>query len=211
MNIKKIIILITGILFLSGCSTINSMSYQNIINKTKSDSNLSNVIRKGYKYYIPKGMKLVNNKDYNEIIMDQDNTYYLYVDVVSYYNNVKFDYKVNKDSYYSQKLDNGYLEINKLENDKYLIEIMDNYAKIEVIVDKANIKKAIAYSNVLISSVEYKYDVLDNLMKDDSFNTSEVEFNIFKTIKSDSDFATYEQMYGTYDETDGIKDSDIIE
>ena len=211
MNIKKIVTLIIGILFLSGCSTINSMSYQEIIEKTKTGSNLSNVVRKGYKYYIPKGMKLVNNKDYNEIIMDQDNTYYLYVDVVSYYNNVKFDYKVSSEAFYSEKLDNGYLEINKLENDKYLIEIMDNYAKIEVIVDKENIKKAIAYSNVLISSVEYKYDVLDNLMKDDSFNTSEVEFNIFKTIKNDSDFATYEQMYGTYEETDSIKDSDIIE
>lgn len=211
MKIRKILLIVISILLVSGCSTVNRMSYQEIINKTKSSNSLSNVTRRGYKYYIPKGIKLINNKDFNEILMDQDNAYYLYVDVVSYYNNVKFDYKINKNAYYSQKLDNGYLEINKTEDNKYLIEIMDNYAKIEVIVNEKNIKKALTYSNILISSVDYKYDVLDNMMKDDSFNTSEIEFNIFKTVASDSDFATYEEQYGQYNENDDVKDSDLIE
>ncbi len=211
MKIRKILLIVISILLVSGCSTVNRMSYQEIINKTKSSNSLSNVTRRGYKYYIPKGIKLINNKDFNEILMDQDNVYYLYVDVVSYYNNVKFDYKINKNAYYSQKLDNGYLEINKTEDNKYLIEIMDNYAKIEVIVNEKNIKKALTYSNILISSVDYKYDVLDNMMKDDSFNTSEIEFNIFKTVASDSDFATYEEQYGQYNENDDVKDSDLIE
>jgi len=211
MKIRKILLIIIGILFVSGCSTINNMSYQEIINKTKNSNSLTNVTRKGYKYYIPKGVKLINNKDFNEILMDQDNVYYLYVDVVSYYNNVKFDYKINNNAYYSQKLDNGYLEINKTLDNKYLIEIMDNYAKIEVIVNEKNIKKALTFSNVLISSVDYKYDVLDSMMKDDSFNTSEIEFNIFKTVASDSDFATYEEQYGQYNENDDVKDSDLIE
>ncbi len=211
MKIRKILLIVISILLVSGCSTVNRMSYQEIINKTKNSNSLSNVTRRGYKYYIPKGIKLINNKDFNEILMDQDNVYYLYVDVVSYYNNVKFDYKINKNAYYSQKLDNGYLEINKTEDNKYLIEIMDNYAKIEVIVNEKNIKKALTYSNILISSVDYKYDVLDNMMKDDSFNTSEIEFNIFKTVASDSDFATYEEQYGQYNENDDVKDSDLIE
>ena len=211
MNIKKIMIILISVLFVSGCSSINNMNYDEIINKTKNHSTLANVTRNGYKYYIPKGIKLLNNKDFNEILMDQDNIYYLYIDVVSYYNNVKFDYKINKNAYYSQKLNNGYLEINEVEGNKYLIEIMDNYAKIEVIVNKKNIKKALAYSNVLISSVNYRYDVLDNMMKDDSFNTSEIEFNIFKTITSESDFAIYEAEYGQYNETNDVKDSDLIE
>ena len=211
MNIKKIMVILISVLFVSGCSSINNMNYDEIINKTKNHSTLANVTRNGYKYYIPKGIKLLNNKDFNEILMDQDNIYYLYIDVVSYYNNVKFDYKINKNAYYSQKLNNGYLEINKVEGNKYLIEIMDNYAKIEVIVNKKNIKKALAYSNVLISSVNYRYDVLDNMMKDDSFNTSEIEFNIFKTITSESDFAIYEAEYGQYNETNDVKDSDLIE
>ena len=211
MKIRKILLIIIGILFVSGCSTINNMSYQEIINKTKNSNSLTNVTRKGYKYYIPKGVKLINNKDFNEILMDQDNVYYLYVDVVSYYNNVKFDYKINNNAYYSQKLDNGYLEINKTLDNKYLIEIMDNYAKIEVIVNEKNIKKALTFSNVLISSVDYKYDVLDSMMKDDSFNTSEIEFNIFNTVASDSDFETYEEQYGQYNENDDVKDSDLIE
>lgn len=211
MNIKKIMIILISVLFVSGCSSINNMNYDEIINKTKNHSTLANVTRNGYKYYIPKGIKLLNNKDFNEILMDQDNIYYLYIDVVSYYNNVKFDYKINNNAYYSQKLNNGYLEINEVEGNKYLIEIMDNYAKIEVIVNKKNIKKALAYSNVLISSVNYRYDVLDNMMKDDSFNTSEIEFNIFKTITSESDFAIYEAEYGQYNETNDVKDSDLIE
>ena len=211
MNIKKIMIILIGVLFLCGCSSISNMNYDEIINKTKNHSALANVTRSGYKYYIPKGIKLINNKDFNEILMDQDNVYYLYIDVVSYYNNVKFDYKINNNAYYSQKLDNGYLEINEVEGNKYLIEIMDNYAKIEVIVNKKNIKKALAYSNVLISSVNYRYEILDNMMKDDSFKTSEIEFNIFKTITSESDFAIYEAEYGQYNETDDVKDSDLIE
>ena len=211
MNIKKIIAVTIVALFLTGCANIHNLSYSEIISETSNSKDLSNVTRKGYKYYVPKGIKIVNNKDYNEILMDQDNTYYLYIDVVSYYHNVKADYHVNNKVYYSQKLNNGYLEINELDNKKYLIEIMDNYAKIEVIVDKKNIKKALAYSNILINSVEYKYDVLDGMMKDDSFNTSEIEFNIFKTISSDSNFAVYEQEYGQYKEDDSIKDSDLIE
>lgn len=35
----------------------------------------------------------------------------------------------------------GYVEVNLLKNDKYLVEIMYNYAKIEVIVDKSNLNE----------------------------------------------------------------------
>lgn len=209
MKKVKYLIIILAIVFITGCTNINKTDYKKLINDIGQGMRLTNTSRKGYKYYVPKGIKIINVKDYNEILRDDNYTYYLYVDVVSFYNGVKCEYIENKNAYYSLKLDNGYLEINKLENDKYLIEIMDNYAKIEVIVDGNYLKKAVTFSEIILSSIEYKYNVLDSLMKEEMLNSSEIEFDIFKTISSDASFSVYEEEYNQYEET--VKDSDMIE
>ncbi len=210
MKYFKYAFLVLIIIFVTGCSNIKQESLTNILKETNISTNLSNTYRVGYKYYLPSGLKVYKSHDYNELLRDDRYNYYLYVDVVSYYNRVAVNYQLNRNVYYSEVLENGYLEITMLNDDKYLIEIMDNYAKIEVIVDKHDINRSVTYAAIVLSSIEYKYDVLDNMMRENLLNSSEIEFDIFKTINTESNFSIYEAEYGQYDETE-IKDTDLIE
>ena len=52
-----------------------------------------NMIGKGYKYYAPKGVVRVKANEYNDVLRKDNNIYYLYVDVVSYFYKTKNEYK----------------------------------------------------------------------------------------------------------------------
>src|SRR5574344_3814 len=203
---KKIAVLGISLLLLTGCTAVNKTSYNDIITgSVTSKFNLDNQYRTGYGYYLPKGISSVDAKDYNETLSDSNYTYYLYVDVVSYYNRVVETYHENSNAYYSQKINYedkyGYLEINKQKNNKYLIEIMYNYAKIEVMVDESNIKECISKSIIILSSVNYNNEILTNIVGDNALQFNEEEFNIFDTKKNSSNFLDVESN-NVYDDTD---------
>jgi|GEM_PF-1667351 len=143
---KKIILIIIILVSVAGCTNINKLSYDDIVNNITTISTKDNIYRTGYSYYLPRGMKVADSTLYNEVIEDANSKYYLYVDVVSYYKKVTKDYEINSNVIYSSKISYndkfGYVEVNLLKNDKYLVEIMYNYAKIEVIVDKSKCKEA---------------------------------------------------------------------
>ena len=130
------------VLFLAvGCTRVDNTSLDTLLNATLVDSTkLKNVYRAGYTYYVPKGMRVITHESSNEILEQENNIYYMYVDRVSYYKGIKKDYKINTSAYYSRGIEHndlfGYVEIKNTTNNKYFIEIMYNYAKIEVIVDK---------------------------------------------------------------------------
>ena len=121
---KKILIIIC-LLFITGCSDIRKQSYDDIINNIATRANKDNVYRTGYSYYLPRGMQVADSTLYNEAITDARYKYYLYVDIVSYYKKVTKDYSVNDNALVSKKLDYdgkfGYVEVNLLKNDKYLV------------------------------------------------------------------------------------------
>ena len=80
-------------------------------------------------------MKIVGKSDYNlKLLYDGDN-YYLYIDIISKYHKKKINYKENSSSYLSKKIEyngnSGYIEINKTDDDRYIIKAEYNYAKIE--------------------------------------------------------------------------------
>ncbi len=87
---KKKIILISLLLFiLTGCTSVQKMSLESIIQKeTETNVTLYNKYHHGYKYYLPIGLEVIDNSDYNEVLMDENYKYYLYVDAVSQYNKV---------------------------------------------------------------------------------------------------------------------------
>ena len=82
--------------------------------------NLYNQISNGYKYYLPRGVRVIDNKNYNEKLYSKGNTYYLFVDIVSYQYKSDFTYEPNDKVYFSKKLDynkqKGYIEISKRTN-----------------------------------------------------------------------------------------------
>ena len=128
-----------------------------------------------------KDLSLLKNKK-NRI---QENKY-----IIEGHHLVEEAYKASSNSFISKKITfgnkKGYLEINEQENSKYLIEIMYNYAKIEVMVDEYDINKAVTYAVSILSSITYNDSVISNLMGEDVLNFTEEEFNIFETVLAET-------------------------
>ena len=211
---KKCIILLSLILLLTGCININKSSYETIINEVlTSKVNIYNQYRDGYKYYLPHGLYVSTSKEYNELIKSERYNYYLYIDVISYLNQVKNKYKENSSSNYSFLINSGdksgYLEINE-EKDKYLVEIMYNYAKIEVIVEEKDIKKAISNAIIILSSIHYNDSVLNSINEANILSYGDEAIDIFNS-KSGSDASNFLEYIEEYDPVDEeVADYDLI-
>lgn len=182
---------------MSGCSIvrIDTTDVNNIIDVVLSkDNTLYNQVGKGYKYYIPRGVAYIDTNDYNDILYSDGNYYYLYIDVVSYYYDKTQTYHVDNNSYYSQAIDKndkvGYLEINQ-QDDKYFIEFMYNYAKIEALVDEDKINDVVLNASYILSTVKFNDNVI-KLMLDKEFLASEEKYDIFTSKKQSGDFLKLE-------------------
>ena len=211
---KKFLVVLIAILVLSGCSNIQSKDYDTLISEVASSKyDIVNTYRTGYKYYAPGNMDISNILDYNETLEDSSHKYYFYVDVVSYYNRVIENYEVNPEAYYSKVINYqdkyGYIEINKWKNGKYLLEIMYNYAKIEVIVEESFLKEAVSNAMVILASVKYNNSVLENIVGENVLTSKEIEFNIFETKKSESNFLKVSEE-DIYEDNDTVKDPDLV-
>ena len=201
-------------LFFCGCTKINDLEVIDIVNTSiNTDIKLTNQYRNGYKYYLPRGMSIISNRNYNEIIRSGRSTYYLYIDVISYYNKVVEPYEINDKAYYSKSLSNGdkfgYIEIN-IVNNKYLLEIMYNYAKIEVIVREDELNVVVSNAISILSTIYYNDNIIDNLLGDNILDFNEIDFDIFDTKgESDSPYLEAHGEYGQYEEEEEY-DPDLI-
>ena len=211
---KKIVLLAFFMcVVLTGCTPLQEMSLDDIIdNGTNRQVSVYNKYRKGYKYNLPKGLGVLDSTEYNEVIASSDYTYYLYVDAVSYYNKIIETYEENDVSFYSKAISfedkYGYLEINEIDNGKYFIEIMYNYAKIEVIVEYRDINVTVANSLSVLSSISFNDSVLKTLLDEETSQFKEFEFNIFETSSTESEYL--QAVEGDIYEEDEIHDSDLI-
>ncbi len=216
---KKIMFLVTLLVLFTGCSIkdINKYDINDVIDDALSNNiNVTNVNFDGYKYYLPRGIKLVDKKDYNSKLLSNGNYYYLYVDVISYYYKSSLDYKVNNDIYFSKKISyddkEGYIEIEKKDDDKYFLKIVYNYSKIEVYVDINSLNSAISDSIKLLSSVTYNDIVLATIIGENTLNYQEEQFSLFDSKREDGTFLDYIEEYDVYDEKDNeLKDEDILD
>ncbi len=212
---KKIIIILLCLLFSCGCSNIRTTSIEEIIeNKiaTNYNNKVYNIHHQGYKYYLPKGLTVKTINETNEIITTKDITYYLYVDLVSIYNEAELNLEKEENIYkyleINYKDKKGYLKIKTLTKD-YLVEIMYNYAKIEVIVDDADLNVAINNAITILSTMSYNKNVIANLMEDNLLNSKDVSLNILENQNKESNFIQYEQNYDEY--APDTPDYDVID
>lgn len=208
---KKVFLLCIFIIFLTGCTSIKNSDLDVLVNEVvASNVNILNVNKSGYRYYLPVGFSLVSSDNYNEVITNHKYNIYLYVDIVSYNNRTNFNYNINKKAYYSRNLGNkdkkGYIEINNYEKDKYLIEIMYNYAKIEVMVFQEDIKEIVTYVMSIISSITYNDNVIKNTLSSSRLDEFEESFNIFEIVGSDN----YLQFSEEVVTDDRVKDPDYV-
>lgn len=192
----KILLLVLFIsLFASGCSntTLDKLDYKENIDTILSNKNYTyNVNFNGYKYYIPRGLVFIDKDEYNSIIRDErGNIYYLYVDSISYYNKINIDYDENNKLYYSKNLNynkiDGYIQIDKI-SDKYLIQYMFNYAKVEAYVSKNDLVFTINNMSYLLNSIKYNRKVLGSLVGDNKLSYKEKDYTLFKRNSNRENF-----------------------
>lgn len=213
MRMKKIILFLFIFLF-AGCSIVN-------INTNNYLKNINNILKRGnkytsdnaigYQYKLPVGVTKLESNEFNEVLISNNEKYYLYADVVSYYYKTKNKYKVDKKAFLSSELKykdkTGYVEVNE-DNGKYYVEMMFNYSKIEGYVDKKDIKNTLNNMAYILSSVKYNDSVIENLLGDEKYNLSENQkYNIFDLKKNkSSSFLKYESEYDNYNGEDASKD-----
>ena len=195
----KKVLLLCLLLLLTGCSVvrIDTSSVDNIVNVVLSkDNQLYNHIGKGYKYYIPRGVSYIDTNDYNDVLYSNGIYYYLYIDIISYYYDKVQQYEVNENAYYSKSISindkDGYLEINKQDDDRYFIEFMYNYSKIEVIAEYDQINDIVLNATYILSTIKFNDNVI-KAMLDDNFLVSEEKYDIFTSKKETNDFLKLEE------------------
>ncbi len=207
---KKFVILLITIILFTGCSIVrvDNKNFNELVDiLMKDDIKLYNQSFEGYKYYLPKGMKMIEKHDYNQILQANNNKYYLYIDVISYYYKANLDYITDTSKYASILLDSnkktGYLEINE-ENNQYFIKSVYNYAKIEVYVDKKDLKESIVNVLTILKSIKYNEKVINSFVGENKLNYTEEKFSLFENDdKKDDNFLEYIEEYDKYDDTEG--------
>lgn len=208
MRTRKILITLLILFTFTGCTlTIDNISNDNILDNV--DIILNNKIKYsnkdavGYQYYLPNNMNVKSSSEFNEILTSSNITYYLYADVVSYYYKTKSNYNVESNAYISKKLSynnkEGYLEINK-QDDKYYVEMMFNYAKMESLVSESKLNEVVSNMSYILSSIKYNKNVIETLIGNKKYELSDSEtYNIFKTKKKANNFLDYVNEYDNYD------------
>ncbi len=195
---KRLVLIICLFIF-SGCSVvrIDTSDINTTIDVVLSkDNNLYNQIGKGYKYYVPRGISYLSSNNYNDILYSDGNNYYLYIDIISYYNKIEKEYQINNDAYISREIKSndktGYVEINVQDNGLYFVEFMYNYSKIEAIVEEKDIEDVILYSSYILSTIKYNDDVI-KLVIDEEFLVTEETYDIFVSKKESNEFLKLEE------------------
>ncbi len=198
---KKIVPLILLVLLISttGCTAvrIDTKDLDNIVDVVLSKDNaLYNHIGKGYKYYIPRGVTYIDTIEYNDKLFSEGNYYYLYIDAISYFYQKEVKMEKSKDSFYYKEINinnkKGYINITKKEN-KYLVEFMYNYAKIESLVSKEKINSVILNSSYILSTVKFNNNVIKLMLDEDYFKYKEEKFELFENPEPKDNFLEYSE------------------
>jgi len=195
---KKILLPLFIILLLTGCTKIdkNTKEYKDIVESILiSDNHNVNTASVGYKYYIPIGVDLNYDSDFNKEFKVKDTKIILYVDIVSYYYKNELNYEEeNNNLYYYSKIKDGYISI--IENEEnYYLKIIYNYAKVEAYVKKDKLVDIIAYSTIILNSITYNDNLISNFIEKNISFGNEITYEIDKPENSESKFSQYLQEY----------------
>ena len=197
----KKLILLCCLLLLVGCQKVtDNENYIESVNVCLSDKTKSNNVSQGYKYYLPKGVKKIQDYDYNQIFLIDDYNVYLYVDIISYFYEKNLqNVEVEDDIYYYETIDyngkKGYIKINKVHEDNYFINIVYHYSKIEANVPKDKLNKVITLSSIILNSIEYNDSVIEKILEGDFGEFSEFNYEVDKPEGASSNFSQILEEY----------------
>ena len=184
---KKILIVLS-ILVLAGCTSKIDKEYlknTNEYSKIVACETYANTTAKGFKYYKPRDFSLLEATDNNHTLLHNSNKYFLSVDINAYHDKMKYSYTEKSDVYLSKKLDfndgkTGYIEINEGNNSYFYIKVLYNYSSIEVSVRENEIEEALIDSMIILSSIRYNDNVIENIINEGDLDTRENTYEIRK-------------------------------
>ena len=97
---KKLILILAMLCLTTGCVCVQTASIEEIVDEIlTSKVSVYNHNNEGFKYYLPSGMNVESKDEFNEIIKSDGYTYYLYVDLVRFYNEKESTFKKNEDKF----------------------------------------------------------------------------------------------------------------
>lgn len=192
---KKLIVLLSIVMvFVTGCSfqKLDNNISEDIEKLLSEKVSFYNVYNEGYKYYIPKGVRFLDKEEYNAVLKDQNNNkYYLYVDVIGYYHKVENDYEVRSDVHYSKRLNynkkTGYIQIDKVDS-KYFVQFVFHYVKLEAYVDEKDLTSVVTNMCCILRSFKFQDVVLESLIGENILDYKEEDYTLFKADSSKESF-----------------------
>lgn len=214
---KKILIVIVTILVLTtGCSNVLNLknaSVDTIVDKTiNSKYKLDNHINRGFKYYLPRELAVIKQDEQNEIIKYDEYDFYLYVDLISYYNKKDVNYEKNDNIYYSRVLlkdeKKGLVNID-VTSDEVYIKVTYNYATIETKINNDDINNVISNIMIILSSITYNDNVIENILASNSHLGKDEVVDVFDNKKNDNTYLDIEETEYTGNEEEDY-DPDVI-
>ena len=197
---KKVLFIMLLVILSTGCARIEKEdnNYNDLIVNCLTKKAITNDVARGYKFFTPKGVKLIKNYDFNQKFLIDDDYVYLYVDIVSYYYQNKLTYEEDINSYYYNKISyngkKGYIKIIE-ENGEYLIKIVYNYSKIETYTKKENLNKIISLSTIILNNIEYNKKVIEKSIEETLGTYSEVTYELDKPEGANNKFKDYLEEY----------------
>lgn len=212
---KKYLIVLIALFMLTGCTNLKNLSYDEVVNAVLLEKEVkNNTYLEGYKLYLPQHMTIIGDLNGNDILYSYGDKYYLYVDLVSYYNKKQNKYNISDFNYdYSREISqnelSGYVTVSDSKGGK-LVEVMYNYAKIEVVTN--DVKRAISDSLIVLKNINYNYKIIDSMIGSNTLVYDSELFTLLGPKKSNENFLQYVEEYGDYEESeDTINDEDVIE
>ncbi len=216
---KKLIVFTISLLALTACNfaVVNDYSYDEIVDHVllAKEKHTANEHFEGYKYYLPKGMIVLEKNDLNTSLYYKGDKMYMYNDTLSYFYKEKSKYEIDKDLHYSREFKNGkkvgYLEIDK-RDDQYYFNYMYNYSKIEGACHERNIKECLIQSSLVLASVTYNDVIIASFINENAVVYEEKVYDIFKTKKKTTATLNFdgEIEQGTNEEDDGLVEEYFI-
>lgn len=195
---KFAIVLLVLLVLLTGCSIvrIDTTDIDSILNAVLTKSNkLYNQVGQGYKYYVPAGVTYIDTDDFNNILYCNGTYYYLYIDLIDYYNKTNIEYEENNNAYYSKIIDTsdgfkypGYIEINKAGKSMYHIDFVYNYSKVEALVEKSKLNESVLNISYILSTIKYNRNVVKLMLDEEYFTNKTGKYSNYKTNSSTNKF-----------------------
>ena len=144
-------------------------------------------------------MNIIKHLINNQVFLIDENYVYLYVDVISYFYERELLHDSNESNYYNKTFEynneKGYITIKQDEGEKYFLQVVYHYSKIEAYVEKSDLSKVITLSSIILNSIDYNDVVIEKILEGDFGQFSEFIYEVDKPEGASSNFSQILEEY----------------